>query len=593
MGSRLDALRDQAQEGREGYHYAYLDDSAKREVRRALVKAVCIPGHQVRFASREMPVARGWGSGGLQVSLATVAPGDVVKVIDQGDDDSLNAVGLRELIATTADVATTTDTRDATLIQTRHRIPDVPLTRGQVLVLQVPVADPLRLVEPRPTRSRELHATRDYTGVWLHLYEDHARLDTPAWAHSYPMEVETGYVITPTPIPRHDCPKLDDAPHLSLFGAGREATVYAIPPHTRVVPLRFDDRPFVPESFDQPCGLCGATDTYLESRFVVDTDEGQEVEQWRCGDTDTCRRRVAGEPLAPWDLRVREASRPVERGVDLRAPVGGDDRVVLDITGLGIEYGTGCPACQPPAVAGHTCGSCGRVRAAHDVDLDVVRGEIVGIVGESGSGKSSVLAATNLDRVPQRGRIVVDGLDLTALRAVDRRRYRAEKVGIVYQTPQQGLRLNLSVGANVAERLLAAGWRGYDDIRSRVEELIAAVELPTDRIDVPAATFSGGMRQRVQLAKALANQPDLLLLDEPTSGLDVSVQARILDLIRDLHVRTGTTMVLVSHDLSVIRMLAQRLVVMRHGEVVESGLTDQVLADPQHPYTQLLVSAQL
>lgn len=265
---------------------------------------------------------------------------------------------------------------------------------------------------------------------------------------------------------------------------------------------------------------------------------------------------------------------------------------VLAIHDLDIHYGPPCPVCRaglPIAV----CQGCGRVRAAAAVSLGIGAGEIVGIVGESGSGKSSVLAAVNLDVTPSAGSVLVDGEDVLALAGSARRRYRMTRVGIVHQTPQQGLKLHLSAGANIAERLLAAGWRRYDEIRSRVEDLIDAVELPRDRIDVPAQTYSGGMRQRVQLAKALANEPDVLLLDEPTSGLDVSVQARILDLIRDLHATTGVAMLLVSHDLAVIGMLAQRLVVMREGVVVERGVTDQVLSDPQHPYTQLLVSAQL
>lgn len=264
----------------------------------------------------------------------------------------------------------------------------------------------------------------------------------------------------------------------------------------------------------------------------------------------------------------------------------------LTIADRGVHYGAPCASCGA-RMAVAVCPDCGRVRAAAGVTLGIGAGEIVGIVGESGSGKSSVLAAVNLDVAASAGSVVVAGEDVLTLSGSARRRYRMTRVGIVHQTPQQGLALHLSAGANIAERLLAAGWRRYDDIRDRVEALVEAVELPRDRIDVPAQTYSGGMRQRVQLAKALANEPDVLLLDEPTSGLDVSVQARILDLIRHLHATTGVAMLLVSHDLAVIRMLAQRLVVMHEGVVVERGVTDQVLSDPQHPYTQLLVSAQL
>lgn len=268
-----------------GYAWGYLDEQAKREVRRALLKAVCLPGHQVPFASREMPVARGWGSGGLQVTLSVVDPDDVVKVYDQGDDESLNAQALRDLITRTTGVSVTTDARQATLIQTRHRIPEDELADNTVLVLQVPVADPLRRVDPRPSVTRRMHADGDYTPVWLYLYEDHARMGRSSFSHSYPCEVEGGYVMTPTPIPRYDVPCLDDAPFLALFGAGREATVYAVPPHTRVRPLAFDDRPFEREQFDQPCHRCGSSSTYLIEEVI----DGQL--RWACSDTDWCRRQ--------------------------------------------------------------------------------------------------------------------------------------------------------------------------------------------------------------------------------------------------------------------------------------------------------------
>ena len=267
-----------------GYAFAYMDEASKREVRRALVKAVCIPGHQIPFASREMPVARGWGSGGLQVTLSTLVPEDTVKVIDQGADDSMNAIAIRELVRATTQVKVTTDAREATLIQTRHRIPEDDLHEGQVLVFQVPIADPLRIVDARPSVTRRLHADRDYAPVWLYLYEDLAQVGHSSFTHSHPVEVEGGYVMSPTPIPRHDVERLDGAPFLSLFGAGREATVYAVPPYTRVRPLAFSDRPFERERMPSPCAMCGATDTYL-----VEDDEF-EGGRWICSDTDHCRR---------------------------------------------------------------------------------------------------------------------------------------------------------------------------------------------------------------------------------------------------------------------------------------------------------------
>lgn len=270
-----------------GYLWAYLDGESKREIRRALVKAVCIPGHITPFASREMPVARGWGSGGLQVTLAVIAPEDVVKVIDQGADDSLNAATMRALIADSTGVHTTTDARAATLIQTRHRIPEDDLGADTVVVFQVPISDPLREFEPRPTAAASRHAEGEYSAIWLGLYEDHARLDESRFSHSYPCEIEGGYVISTTPIPRFDVPRLHQAPFLSLFGAGREAAVYAIPPHTDVHPLVFSDRPFTVESFVRPCARCGADDSYLTEEVV----DGQV--DLVCSDVDRCRRRSA------------------------------------------------------------------------------------------------------------------------------------------------------------------------------------------------------------------------------------------------------------------------------------------------------------
>ncbi len=286
--SALSEMARSARRGRSGYNYAYLDESAKREVRRAVLKALCLPGHQIPFASRDMPVARGWGSGGLQISLSVVESDDRLKVIDQGDDASMNARALRALIADTAEVETTTDAREATLIQTRHRIPEDDLHEGQVVVFQVPIADPLRVVDSRASITRRMHAEGDYSAIWLYLYEDLARLGASSFSHSYPVEVQGGYVMSPTPIPRHDVPRLDGAPFVSLFGAGREATIYALPPYTRVKPLAFDDRPFEVESFAGPCFRCGASGTYL----TEESHQGEAV--LVCSDTDFCRRRREG-----------------------------------------------------------------------------------------------------------------------------------------------------------------------------------------------------------------------------------------------------------------------------------------------------------
>jgi phosphonate C-P lyase system protein PhnK len=233
------------------------------------------------------------------------------------------------------------------------------------------------------------------------------------------------------------------------------------------------------------------------------------------------------------------------------------------------------------------------VYGCREISFDVFPGEVLGIVGESGSGKSTVLACANLDIVPTEGTVEVLGVDSRTVAGAERRALRARSLGIVYQTPQQGLDLEVTAGGNVAERMFGAGHRSYAPVRRRALSLHGAMELPLERFDVAVKTFSGGMRQRVQLAKALATSPPALLLDEPTSGLDVSVQAKTLDLIRRIQREHGLATVIVSHDLAVIRMLADRLIVMRDGRIVERGLTDQILGDPQHPYSQLLVASQL
>lgn len=233
------------------------------------------------------------------------------------------------------------------------------------------------------------------------------------------------------------------------------------------------------------------------------------------------------------------------------------------------------------------------VYGCREISFDVYPGEVLGIVGESGSGKSTVLAVANLDIAPTTGSVEVLGRDVTEVAGMERRTLRAQSLGIVYQTPQQGLDLDVTAGGNVAERMFGAGHRTYGAVRDRALALHAAMELPVDRFDVDVKAFSGGMRQRVQLAKALVTSPPALLLDEPTSGLDVSVQAKTLDLIRRVQREHGLATVIVSHDLAVIRMLADRLLVMREGRIVERGLTDQILGDPQHQYSQLLVASQL
>lgn len=271
-----------------------LDEYAKREIRRAVLTAVAVPGYQVPFGSREMPVARGWGSGGLQITLAVVGPDDVVKVYDQGEDAGVNAANLRRLVRSAEGVATTTDARDAGVIQTRHRVPEDTLGPDQILVLQVPVPEPLRGVERDMQRLRRMHAEGDYARMWVSLYEDLVRNGVITRTTGYPCLVGGRYVIATTPIPRWDVPALHQAEFLSLFGAGREKRIYAIPPHTDVEPLTFDDVAFEVEEVQAPC-RCGLVRPGGELQaYLVELPAQDGPSTWVCSDTDWCvRQRVA------------------------------------------------------------------------------------------------------------------------------------------------------------------------------------------------------------------------------------------------------------------------------------------------------------
>ncbi|MCB5200724.1 alpha-D-ribose 1-methylphosphonate 5-phosphate C-P-lyase PhnJ [Loktanella sp. TSTF-M6] len=271
----------------QAYNFAYLDEQTKRMIRRAILKGVAIPGYQVPFASREMPMPYGWGTGGVQVSAAVLTPDDTLKVIDQGADDTTNAVSIRSFFERTAGVATTTATRDATVIQTRHRIPEEPLTEGQILVYQVPIPEPLRFLEPRESETRKMHSLEEYGLMHVKLYEDISRHGHIATSYAYPVKVEGRYVMDPSPIPKFDNPKLSGTPAIQLFGAGREQRIYALPPYTQAVSLDFDDHPFTPSKADHPCGLCAATDSYLDE--VITDDQGGRM--FVCSDTDYCTAR--------------------------------------------------------------------------------------------------------------------------------------------------------------------------------------------------------------------------------------------------------------------------------------------------------------
>ncbi|WP_417249189.1 alpha-D-ribose 1-methylphosphonate 5-phosphate C-P-lyase PhnJ [Celeribacter sp.] len=295
-----DAPEDQA------YNFAYLDEQTKRMIRRAILKGIAIPGYQVPFASREMPMPYGWGTGGVQVSAACLTPEDTFKVIDQGADDTTNAVSIRKFFERTAGVDVTEHTRAATVIQTRHRIPEEPLTEGQILVYQVPIPEPLRFLEPRETETRKMHALEEYGLMHVKLYEDIARHGNIATAYAYPVKVEGRYVMDPSPIPKFDNPKLEMAA-IQLFGAGREQRIYAVPPYTKVVSLDFEDHPFDPSKADHPCDLCGAETSYLDE--VIIDDEGGRM--FVCSDTDFCTcRQAEGHRgrLSPTAMQHEEAA---------------------------------------------------------------------------------------------------------------------------------------------------------------------------------------------------------------------------------------------------------------------------------------------
>lgn len=235
----------------------------------------------------------------------------------------------------------------------------------------------------------------------------------------------------------------------------------------------------------------------------------------------------------------------------------------------------------------------GAIPALVDVAIDVAEGEVVAIVGESGSGKTTLLRVLSGQMAPDAGTVRWLGQDVHAMGEAARRRLMRTDWGFVHQNPRDGLRLNVSAGGNVGERLLAVGARHYGNIRAQALEWLAKVEVDAARIDDLPRTFSGGMQQRLQIARTLVTRPRLVFMDEPTGGLDVSVQARLLDLIRGLSRELGLSVLIVTHDIAAARLLADRILVMRRGRVVEQGLTDRVLDDPQHPYTQLLVSSVL
>jgi alpha-D-ribose 1-methylphosphonate 5-phosphate C-P lyase len=275
-------------------NFAYLDERTKRMIRRAILKAVAIPGYQVPFGSREMPLPYGWGTGGIQVTASVIGPEDKLKVIDQGSDDTVNAVNIRRFFQRTTGVQVTTLTREASIIQTRHRIPETPLQEGQMIVYQVPVPEPMQRLEPRETETRTLHALAEYGLMHVKLYEDIARYGHIATTYDYPVMVNGRYLMAPSPIPKFDNPKMHMSPALQIFGAGREKRIYSVPPFTSVESLGFDDHPFEVQKWNTVCALCRSASSFLDE--IITDDQGSRMHV--CSDSDFCQERQADQTSA-------------------------------------------------------------------------------------------------------------------------------------------------------------------------------------------------------------------------------------------------------------------------------------------------------
>jgi alpha-D-ribose 1-methylphosphonate 5-phosphate C-P lyase len=269
----------------EGFNFAYLDEQTKRMIRRALLKAIAIPGYQVPFSSREMPLPYGWGTGGIQITAAIIGKKDTLKVIDQGADDTVNAVNIRSFFSRTTGVITTEKTSQANIIQTRHRIPEQALHEDQIMVFQVPVPEPLQDIEPLKAQTTKMHALADYGLMYVKLYEDITQFGKITFSYDYPVMVNGRYLAAPSPIPKFDNPKLHQSPALMLFGAGREKRIYAIPPYTDVQSLSFEDYPFEVQQWDHPCAICGSRESFLDE-LITDNDG---TRMFVCADSDYCQ----------------------------------------------------------------------------------------------------------------------------------------------------------------------------------------------------------------------------------------------------------------------------------------------------------------
>jgi alpha-D-ribose 1-methylphosphonate 5-phosphate C-P lyase len=260
------------------YNYAFIDETTKKEIRRKLLKALCIPGYQVPYSSPEMPIARGWGTGGLHISLAIIGKDDIFKVIDQGSDASVNACNLRDFVQMTTNCRVTLDTAEATIIQTRHRIPEEIITDQHIMVFQVPQPEVLRGIERYESKTREMHAEADYSRMWVTLYESYVRFGDMMRSAGFPVKVNDRYLMTPSPIPKWDVPRLNMGESIFLFGAGREKRLFAVPPHTKVEPLEFEDVKFHVEDFGHvKCAVSGDGDAFMDEIYQHQTDDSKWV----------------------------------------------------------------------------------------------------------------------------------------------------------------------------------------------------------------------------------------------------------------------------------------------------------------------------
>lgn len=273
---------------------------------------------------------------------------------------------------------------------------------------------------------------------------------------------------------------------------------------------------------------------------------------------------------------------------------------ILKVTNLNKQFGSGCEKCNGSKgiLEKNFCPECGTVYACQNISFELYRGEILGVVGESGSGKSTMMECLYFDKEVTSGEAYISTykkgeVNIFGESSQQKRFIKNNVLGKVYQSPIQGLRMNFSSIGNIAEKLISAGRRNVGEMEERGKELLENVNIPLFRMKEAPKNFSGGMQQRVQIAKALSNNPPILLLDEVTTGLDLSVQANVLDLIKEIQRELRISMIVVSHDLGVIRMLADRTIVMLNGKIIERGLTDQILEDPQSPYTQQLVYSLL